>query len=54
MHDDSTSNNSQSIGSTPQDIISDAHLRMLREESGIAKQSIAIPLTFEDWREHYA
>jgi hypothetical protein len=30
------------------------HLRMLRDESGITEQSIAISLTLEDWRGRHA
>ena len=52
--DDSTSNSSASTANAPHGMLSDVHLRMLRDESGIAEQSIAIPLTLEDWRGRHA
>ena len=55
MHDDdSTSNSPVSTADAPYGMLSDVHLRMLHDESGIAKQSIAIPLTLEYWRGRHA
>ena len=50
----STSHSSASTVNAPYGMPSDTHLRMLRDESGIAEQSIAIALPFEDWRGRHA
>jgi hypothetical protein len=54
MPHNSTANSPASTATAPYGMLSDVHLRMLRNESGIAEQSIAIPLTLEDWRGCYA
>jgi hypothetical protein len=35
-------------------MLSDVHLRMLRDESSMIEQGIAIPLALEDWGERHA
>jgi hypothetical protein len=54
VHDNCTSNSPESTANAPYSMLSDANLRMLRDESSIIEQSIAIPLTLGDWRGRHA
>jgi hypothetical protein len=54
MPHNSTANSSASTANVPHGMLSDAHLRMLRDESGIAEQIIVVPLTIEAWRGRHA